>query len=108
MRIVQLLSGDCLSADDCIGATLRIKGYIMHPCTVSDGDTGEQKDAIRTILVQDDGEPVAFVSRTIIDQIQRLAYIRDDQAPWDPPIVARLRQKSHGANRVYILVPESE
>lgn len=80
---------DCQPAREVVNTELTICDYICHECELH-GKEGEVIRAVRTILLQPNGRPVAFVSKAAFNFVRRTARHQLGQPAWDPPIKVRL------------------
>lgn len=105
-KVIELIESQDVPGESMIGQELSISDYIVHPVQITDEATGEVADAIRCILPQPDGRLVAFVSTSILEGINRLAFVRQSLPPWEPAIRVRLIQVRTGRKRlIYKLLP---
>lgn len=80
---------DCQPAREVVNTELVISDYICHECELH-GRDGEVVRAVRTILLQPNGRPVAFVSKAALNFVRRTARHELGQPAWDPPIKVKL------------------
>lgn len=80
---------DCQPAREVVNTELVISDYICHECELH-GKEGEVVRAVRTILLQPNGRPVAFVSKAAYNFVRRTARHEPGQPAWDPPIKVKL------------------
>ncbi len=89
-----------------IGRDMSISDYICGPVTMSDEETGEETDGIRTLFIGPDHTPVAFVAQAALKAIAKISAAKGSLPPWDPPVMVRVKQVSgRGARRTYKFVP---
>lgn len=102
--VIETLNAENLAAELFINKQFPFSNYIFHSTKVWDDDAQAYKDAIRTVLPQPEGPPIAFVSLWIIEQIGRLIKAIGKEPPYDPPVMVLLTQvKASGAKRTYKL-----
>lgn len=53
------------TGDDVKDKVFTVTGVLMHPVAITNTDTGEVSDEIRTVFVMKDGKTLAFVSRGV-------------------------------------------
>ena len=105
-EIVRIIQDDMIVGRTMVGETFPIKDYICHPCTLTLEETGELAEGVRTLLITPDCKSIGFVSRTIIESLQRVLKAEGRLPPWDPPIWVRLKMTtSKGVRVVYKLIP---
>lgn len=105
-RVLAIIEGDSVAGETLLGQQLAIRDYICHPVDITDDESGEVVQAVRTLLIEPSGRVVTFVSAGVLKSLGRLAYVRDGFPPWEPPIVVTLRQRSTGrGRRTYSLSP---
>lgn len=80
---------DCQPAREVVNTELVISDYICHECNLH-GKEGEVVKAVRTILLQPNGRPVAFVSKAAFNFVRRTARHELGQPAWDPPLKVKL------------------
>lgn len=80
---------ECQPAREVVNTDLTISDYICHECELH-GQDGEVIKAVRTILLQPGGRPIAFVSKAAFNFVRRTARHLPGQPAWDPPIKVRL------------------
>lgn len=80
---------DCQPAREVVNTELTICDYICHECELHSKE-GEVVRAVRTILLQPNGRPVAFVSKAAFNFVRRTARHELGEPAWDPPIKVKL------------------
>lgn len=90
-------------ADGLIGTVIEMSRVLVHPVQIMDEKTGELHNCLRTVIVQSNGELVAFVSQGIIKSLSLISMM-EGRGPWSPPLLVKLRQiPVKGAKRMYTL-----
>ena len=104
----------CINAvgggDSAIGKLIALKHWLVHEVTFVSQETGDVVKTFRTVLVDADGNAVAFVSDGVADGIRHV-YSEFGHETLDPPLMVRVEQRQTAKKRrVYklIVVPESE
>lgn len=52
--------------ENCYGKTLRVAGLIQHPASVTDMQTGEIRQVIRTVFLLDNGDCISSTSEAVV------------------------------------------
>lgn len=79
---------------DVVNVPLSVTHYIAHIAEMTDEKTGEINQALRCVLICEDGSTVSSMSNGVLKTIAMLARINNFQ-PWNPPI--RVMIRSHNA-----------
>lgn len=105
-KVLELIEGEANKAEDIMGMPFMLQDFICHPIQLESAEGGEIVDAVRTILIDADGNPVACVSQGVLKSLQRIGWAVGRMPPWVPPIKVKLVQRSTGkGRRTYKLVP---
>lgn len=102
--LLSCLNEDSESKDEHLNTDLRIVNYVLTPA--SKVEDGELREWVRCTLVLDDGRRVAFGSLGIIKSLMLIQQL-DRPAPWNPPLVKRLKlsKLSNGGNWLTLVDP---
>jgi len=106
-KVFAALNADCQGAADWINKVLVVQHVVMHPVAITDEETGESTTEVRTILIDLEGNCVAFVSRMVEQFFERLT-VFGMPGPWDPPLKLLLRQKQFKGGRSGYTLTEQE
>lgn len=106
LTLLEAIQGDSLGSQDVINTVLRIKHMVAHPVDLVDAQSGEFKREIRTILIDVDGNQVAFVSKGIFRSACWLAFAFGSP-PWPDGLAVKVAQVAFGdGRRTFKLVPQ--
>ena len=88
-----------------IGEVINLKDIVAHPITLCDENTGEMLDALRIVLIDEDGTSYEAVSNGIANAISRIIQIFGQPETWEAPIKVKPVQKQtrNGNNKVTTL-----
>lgn len=93
------------SASDVINTEIAIKYFIIEQVRLNGDTPGEFKDALRTVVIDDNDNAVQFVSEGMAKEVMRIVQFFG-KGPYEPPLKAMLRQIDVGNNRrTYRLEP---
>jgi len=98
-------SANCGGIADCVGRTISLANFYVHPVTLPGPTPGEIINTVRCVLFDKDGAPFAFVSEGIA---MSLASIIEHcgMGPWNPPILVKVEpSKTNRGRTVYNIVP---
>lgn len=87
---------------DHIGEVLEIVDVVAHPVRLTDSETGEITDALRTVLIDTKGIKYGAVSAGITSSLQKIFAIVGMPSWVDEPVKMRVKQvkTNNGANKV--------
>lgn len=89
------------------GGTLRVTDFMAYPVQLVNQD-GELVDAIRCVLVTDEGETYGTVANGVFSSLQKIAAVCG-MAPWNPALVVRpVRKKTRNGFYTMTLRLEAE
>lgn len=77
---------------DCLNQEIALSGVMMHRAGKVNGDTGELKEWVRTVLFLEGGRTVSFGSEGIFQSVRDLATLFGDP-PWKPAIKVRVKAR---------------
>ena len=77
------------SLDDHKGEVLKIVNIAAHPVTLTDENTGELVDALRIIMIDEQGKNYDAVSQGIASSLQKIIAIVGP-APWKPALSLKI------------------
>lgn len=104
--VLELIEGPCDRADDAIGQPFELSDYICHAVELTDPETGEVTEAVRTLLLRPNGIPIGVVSTGVLRSLGRLGWVTGHEPPWDPPLKVRLvQQATKNGRRTFKLAP---
>lgn len=83
------MTGSDYKGDDLKGAVFFVKDYFVHEIQMEDDD-GEMKTQRRTVLINPDGETLAFVSEGVAMGLSNLISLYGP-GPWSPPLPVRAK-----------------
>lgn len=94
------------SITDMIGKRIEIADVVAHPITITDEETGEMVDTLRTVIIDKDGVAYQAVSGGINNSLQKLFSIFGMPSWKDNPVKVEVRQVKtrNGNNKVNTLV----
>jgi hypothetical protein len=103
-KILEILDGEVMRYQDVVNSVFNLADFIAYPIKMVAKDTGELIDAIRLILIDDQGNAVSTCSPYVIDSLHRIGWAQGKMPPWEPPIPVKLAQQStREGNRVFKL-----
>jgi hypothetical protein len=71
---------------DHLGETIALRHVIAQATQVEDANTGEMRDAVRTIIIDDDGKAFAAVSDGMLMALQNIFGIMGNPNTWAEPL----------------------
>lgn len=83
--ITRCLANPSLDQEKVIGASFKLAGVLFQAVKLVDRETGEIAEKVRTVLVRDDGQTVAFVSEGIFKGLCLILMLEGAQT-WEEPI----------------------
>ena len=88
-----------------IGETINLKDIVAHPIQLIDENTGELLDALRVVLIAEDGTSYEAVSNGVANAVNRILQIFGQPDTWETPIKVKAVQKQtrNGNNKVTTL-----
>lgn len=92
----KVLAAKCMSNAEIPNETLRtepffVKNIFIHGVTLTNEETGETKESRRAVLINPEGETVAFVSEGVISSLQNLTGLFG-LPPWEPAIPVMMKE----------------
>lgn len=101
LRVMNCFGGGAVPIEKMIGKTVPIVGCLTHPVPITQKDTGEIVERMRTVHIGEDGTVYACVSIGVFNQTCRLAsLIKHERLVW--PVLVEYQQEPCGqAGRVF-------
>jgi hypothetical protein len=92
---VQILAAvtDAEPISEHLGETLHLRHVIAQATQIEDDKTGELNDAIRTILITEEGDAYAAVSVGLFQYLKNLFDIVGHPSTWDGPLPIQVVEK---------------
>lgn len=83
-------------AGDVVGQVLHVVGYLAHPATLIDNDTGEEYNKVRVVMVLRDDTTVSCMSEGVVRVLRFVSQVMENKR-WDPPV--RFLIESHALEK---------
>lgn len=77
------------SLDETNGAVINVVNYAAHPVRMVDENTGELVEAVRIILIDENGVNYDAVSQGVASSLQKILAIVGP-APWEPALAMKM------------------
>lgn len=104
-RMAKALRRADKASDDVLDEELPVEHFLCHVVELTDPQTGECVNAMRTVLIGPDGATLALVSRGAFESLPVLGRAFG-VPPWNPPRKVRVRrQKTRRGFHTIILEP---
>lgn len=102
VAIYNAVNGADESIADHIGEVLEVVDVVAYPVTITDEETGEILEALRTVLVTKDGKAYTAVSQGITNSLARIFSIVGMPSWKDEPVKMKIKQikTRNGNNKV--------
>lgn len=102
VAIYNAVNGADESIADHIGEVLEIVDVVAYPVTITDEETGEIMEVLRTVLVAKDGKAYTAVSQGITNSLARIFSIVGMPSWKDEPVKMKIKQikTRNGNNKV--------
>ena len=105
ISIYNAVNGADEQVADHIGETLEVINVVAHPVTLTDEDTGEIFEALRTVLIDKNGKSYVAVSQGITSALSKIFSIvgSPDGGAWEKePVKMKIKQVKtrNGNNKV--------
>lgn len=102
IAIYNAVNGADESIADHIGEVLEVVDVVAYPVTITDEETGEILEALRTVLVTKDGKAYTAVSQGITNALSRIFSIVGMPSWVDEPVKMKIKQVKtrNGNNKV--------
>ena len=102
VAIYNAVNGADESIADHIGEVLEVVDVVAYPVTITDEETGEIMEALRTVLVTKDGKAYTAVSQGITNSLSRIFSIVGMPSWKDEPVKMKIKQVKtrNGNNKV--------
>lgn len=102
VAIYNAVNGADESIADHIGEVLDVVDVVAYPVTITDEETGEILEALRTVLVTKDGKAYTAVSQGITNSLARIFSIVGMPSWKDEPVKMKIKQikTRNGNNKV--------
>ena len=75
--------------DDHKGEVLQLVDVVAHPITLTDENTGELVDTVRTVLIMEDGKSYEAVSQGIVSSLSKLFAVVG-KPTYNPPLAIKI------------------
>jgi len=105
-RLTSMATGpNCGKVDDVPAEGIPVKYFYVHSVQLDGATPGEVVDALRCVLIDDQGNAYAFVSNGIARDLARMIAVFGLK-PWTPPISVKIQvNPGKGPNKFYTIVP---
>lgn len=102
VAIYNAVNGADESISDHIGEVLEVVDVVAYPVTITDDETGEIMEVLRTVLVTKDGKAYTAVSQGITNSLARIFSIVGKPSWKDDPVKMKIKQVKtrNGNNKV--------
>ena len=102
VAIFNAVNGADESLGDHIGEVLEVVDVVAHPVTLTDEETGEIINSLRTVLITKDGKTYTAVSQGITNALARVFSIVGMPSWKDEPVKMKIKQikTRNGNNKV--------
>lgn len=102
VAIYNAVNGADESISDHIGEVLEVVDVVAYPVTITDEETGEIMEALRTVLVTKDGKAYTAVSQGITNSLARIFSIVGMPSWKEEPVKMKIKQVKtrNGNNKV--------
>ena len=102
VAIFNAVNGADESLGDHIGEVLEVVDVVAHPVTLTDEETGEIINALRTVLITKDGKTYTAVSQGITNALARVFSIVGMPSWKEEPVKMKIKQikTRNGNNKV--------
>lgn len=77
---------------DCVGETIKVTNYVAHSVIIN-SDRGEDTEATRLVLIDEEGKTYATVSTGIIQALSKIFSIFGTPSEWDEPMSLKVVEK---------------
>jgi hypothetical protein len=91
-RLILSAVTDAEPIADHLNEVIHLKDVIVQATTLAD-DSGEERDALRTILIDADGKAYAAVSDGLFKYLQNMFAILGNPTTWSEPLAIRVVEK---------------
>lgn len=86
---------------ECINEVINLKDIYIGVVPITNEDTGEVTECMRTVLIDTDGNAYQAVSSGIFNATRNLLYICGEPSDWECPITIKFRQLKKGVNTIF-------
>lgn len=93
---------NALPVSEHLGKTIKLTNVVCQAVTVADIQTGEETDAVRVILLSEDGKAYAGVSSGLLGSLRDLFAIMGMPETWAEPIPCKVVEKRSRAGRRFM------
>ena len=107
-KVYNMINNPDKRISDVIGEVIKIKDILAHNIEVINEETGEMINALRTVIIDENGTSYEAVSQGVTNSLARIMEIFGQPETWDEPIPVKPVQKStrNGNNKVTTLKVE--
>ena len=97
---------DSEKIDEHLNEVINLKDVVFQSAQVTDEDTGEVSDVVRTILIDDKGRAFSATSGPLVSSLKTMFSILGDPTSWESPIAIKVSEKkSRRGYRFYQVTP---
>lgn len=106
VAIYNAINSSDTALNDMVGKPLEIVDVVAHPITITDEETGEIIETVRTVLIDKNGKCYHAVSAGILNSLQKIFSIIGMPSWKDEPVKMEVKQVKtrNGNNKVNTLV----
>lgn len=89
---------------DNLNKKFNLANFVVQATSITDTETGELEDVVRTVLVDDKGKAYAGVSNGLVKALENLVGILGHPSKWDAPIPVEVTEvRGRNGHRFYTL-----
>ena len=94
--------------DDNLGKTIMLRNVVAQAVEIADMQSGEVQDAVRVILLDDDGTAYAAVSGGLVGSLRDLFGIFGKPETWSDPLPVKVEEIKTRAGRKAFVIKMSQ
>lgn len=101
--VVNALSAPSSSLEVMVNQEIMLTNYYLERVNITDRETGEIQNLIRTVLIDANGASYGSISKGVSNGLKAIISIYGPASEWPSPIPVRISQQQVGRGRMYCL-----
>lgn len=102
-HMINALSATNHSLSEYVNMEIGIKNFVIEKIDITDRETGEKREAWRTVIVDAGGASYGCASVGVFNSIRHIVMFKGTPDTWDEPMRVRVKETNKGANRILSL-----
>lgn len=103
MAVVNAISSPTGGLNNIVNQELSLVNYYLEKITLTDKETGEVRDGIRTVLITENGDSFGSTSKGVAASLKALVMVYGSPYSWENPLKVKVVSEKAGKGTIYRL-----